>query len=144
MKNKISYLLYSFILIFIYSCGETEKTNSSNLVKHDTLQTDFMFEAQSDSILQNGEYITHYKNGQVEMVGQMKGGKREGVWKSYYMDGSPWSETTFIEGVKNGKTITWFDNEQKRYEGFYKDGKESGRWAFWSQDGKQELVKEYK
>ena len=73
----------------------------------------------------------------------MKDGKREGVWKSYYEDGSAWSETTFLVGVKNGKTISWFDNEQKRYEGFYRNGKESGKWIFWNEQGKQERVKEY-
>jgi antitoxin component YwqK of YwqJK toxin-antitoxin module len=141
MKN----LYYCLLLcsVFIYSCTEATKPAEQKPIQQDTLQTDFMFSVKSDTVIQNGEYIAHYKNGVVEMTGQMKDGKRDGVWKSYYTDGSPWSETVFEAGIKNGKTITWFDNEQKRYEGFYKDGKESGKWTFWDERGKQERVKVY-
>lgn len=141
MKNLYFCLVFCFVLL--YSCTETTKTVDPKAVQQDTLQTDFLFSVKSDTVIQNGEYITYYKNGVMEMSGKMKDGKREGVWKSYYEDGSAWSETSFKEGVKNGKTISWFDNEQKRYEGFYKDGKETGKWTFWDERGKQERVKVY-
>lgn len=138
-------IYYCFIIcfVFIYSCTETEKPAENKATQQNASQTDFMFSAKSDTSIQNGEYITYHKNGAVEITGQMKNGKREGVWKSYYMDGSPWSETTFLAGIKNGKTISWFDNEQKRYEGFYTNGKESGKWTFWEESGKLESEKEY-
>ena len=140
--KKIYNCIFLCFLVF-YSCTDATKPAEQKAIQQDTLQTDFLFSVKSDTVIQNGEYITHYKNGGVEMSGTMKDGKREGVWKSYYEDGSAWSETTFLIGVKNGKTISWFDNEKKRYEGAYKNGKESGKWIFWNEQGKQERVKEY-
>jgi antitoxin component YwqK of YwqJK toxin-antitoxin module len=77
------------------------------------------------------------------MRGMMKDGKREGVWKSFYETGSPWSETTFKNGKKNGKTTTWYENEKKRYDGFYIDDIESGKWVYWSEKGELVTEKNY-
>ena len=73
----------------------------------------------------------------------MKDGKRDGLWKSFYDKGLPWSETTFVDGKKNGKTTTWYSNEQKRYEGFYTNDKESGVWTFWNEKGEVINKKNY-
>ena len=99
------------------------------------IQTDFTFEHKTDSVVVNGEQILYHKNGVIEMRGLMKDNKREGLWKSWYENGLPWSETTFKEGKKNGKTTTWYDNGNRRYEGFFTNDKESGRWTFWKEDG---------
>ncbi|MBL7884311.1 MAG: hypothetical protein JNL69_09590 [Bacteroidia bacterium] len=94
-------------------------------------------------IIENGEHIQRYPNGVIEMKGMMKDGKREGLWKSFYENGSPWSETTFKEGIKNGPTTTWYENEQKRYIGNYKDDKEVGKWTYWDEKGKLILTKDF-
>lgn len=109
----------------------------------DTIQTEFIFAEQKDTVIQNGEYIKYHKNGVIEMRGLMKNGKRDGLWKSWYEDGLPWSETTFVSGKKNGKTTTWYANEKKRYEGFYTNDVESGKWTFWDENGKIQSIQNY-
>lgn len=130
--------------IMLFSCSNEPVATENTKIHHDTLTSDFVFAEKPDSIIQNGEYVKYYKNGVVEMRGTMKDGKREGVWKSWYEDGSPWSETNFANGKKNGRTITWYDNEKKRYEGFYIDDKESSTWTFWDEQGNILSNKEYK
>ena len=41
-------------------------------------------------------------------AGPLKGQRREGEWKSYYRDGTLWSENIYKNGLINGKTITYF------------------------------------
>ncbi|MDQ3046292.1 MAG: hypothetical protein M3R27_02005 [Bacteroidota bacterium] len=136
-------ILFILAVITLFSCSsEPEKKKEIAPLPPpvaDTNGTLFSF-VSPDSVKDNGEHVQRHKNGVIEMKGMMKDGKRVGLWKSWYEDGSPWSETTFREGKKDGKTITWYDNEQKRYEGFYTDDKESGKWKFWDESG--QLVKE--
>lgn len=137
----ISYFLMATVL---FSCTEeSSKTIENNNVQRDTLQSEFIFTEKNDSLIKNGEYIKYYKNGVIEMRGMMKDGKREGLWKSWYEDGSPWSETTFKDGKKNGKTTTWYGNDKKRYEGFYENDLEAGRWTFWAENGKVQSTQNY-
>lgn len=132
------------IAIGLFSCNrEQPKTVIKNEVRQDTIQKEFMFIEKKDSLIQSGEYIKHFKNGGIEIRGFMKDGKREGEWKSFYEDGSPWSETTYIDGKKNGKTSAWYPNKKKRYEGFYSKDKESGKWMFWDENGKIQNTKNY-
>jgi len=71
-----------------------------------------------------------YKDGALQMEGNLLDGKREGTWRSYFPDSSVWSETTFKAGITNGPTLTNYSNGQLRYKGEYTDGVESGEW-FW-------------
>ncbi len=139
------FILVALISIALFACKHNEeKKNTNTSANADTSKTkvvDFIF--KKDSVLENGESIKRYKNGVIEMQGTMKNGKREGLWKSFYENGSKWSETTFAGGKKNGKTITWFPNEQKRYEGYYTNDIESGSWTFWNDKGKEVSKKNY-
>ncbi len=135
---------YLLIAIGLFSCGdEQHKTTENKNVLRDTIKGEFLFSEKKDSLIQNGEYVKYYKNGVIEMRGIMKGGKREGTWKSYYEDGSPWSETEYTDGKKNGKTTSWFGKEKKRYEGFYSNDAESDNWTFWDESGKIVSTKNY-
>ncbi|MDF2437562.1 MAG: hypothetical protein K0Q95_1938 [Bacteroidota bacterium] len=131
--------LFFFLSVLFFSCKQnnSQTPNTESNVQHDTINTTKMFEApaKKDSVISDGEYIQHYKNGVTKIRGIMKEGKRDGVWKSFYDNGLPWSETTFKDGKKNGKTTTWFENGKKRYEGFYNEDAESGKWTFWNEQG---------
>lgn len=142
-QMKTRFLTTLLILTGLLSCMESSETAENKNIQRDTIQTDFIFTETKDSVIQNGEYIKYYKNGVIEMRGMMADGKREGVWKSWYEDGSPWSETTFKEGKKNGKTTTWYGNDNKRYEGFYANDIEAGRWTFWAENGKIQSTQNY-
>lgn len=150
LSKAMRRVLQIIAVVSFLSCNhETTNTETTNTpqpittTKSDTVTSDFVFEQPKDTVPHNGEYISYYKNGVMEMRGVMKNGKREGLWKSWYEDGSPWSETTFEDGIKNGKTTTWYDNEQKRYEGYYTNDKESGTWTFWDESGKEQQRKKF-
>jgi antitoxin component YwqK of YwqJK toxin-antitoxin module len=61
-----------------------------------------------------------YKSGQKKYEGNLKNGKKNGIW------------------------TYWHDNGQKEWEGNYKDGKEEGRWIGWHRDGRKWWEETYK
>lgn len=146
-------ILFFAIALVLYSCsGDTPKSEVKETqsevkkmdvaVTADTIQSTFSFAFAKDTV-ENGEEIKHYTNGVIQMRGMMKNGKRNGLWKSWYEDGSPWSESTFENGIKTGKTTTWYENGKKRYEGFYTNNVESGKWTYWNEEGKLTATKDY-
>jgi antitoxin component YwqK of YwqJK toxin-antitoxin module len=136
-----------FFLIILFACNNpasrTDKTDTLTTSASDNLTTKFTIINRQDSVVENGESIQRYKNGVIKMRGMMKNGKRDGLWKSWYGDGTPWSETTFSEGIKNGKTTTWYESGKKRYEGFYSNDKESGKWTYFNHAGLTITSKDY-
>lgn len=133
---KTNLFLTTTVALSFFACnGKTKKESEPIEKKTNVIERDFTFENKRDSVVTTGEQVIYHKNGVIEMRGMMKNSKRDGVWKSWYESGLPWSETTFKDGKKNGKTATWYDNGNKRYEGFFTDDKESGRWTFWKEDG---------
>jgi antitoxin component YwqK of YwqJK toxin-antitoxin module len=141
MKQLIGIL---FLSLCIFSCKNNSGQSADTVIQRDTLKSGNSFPvSKPDSIISNGEFIQYYKNGVTKMRGIMKNGKREGLWKSFYEIGAPWSETTFKDGKKDGKTATWYENEKKRYEGFYTNDAESGKWIYWDESGKKVTEKTY-
>lgn len=76
-----------------------------------------------------------YENGNVKMEGEIKDGKRIGMWKSYYEDGSLWSKGEFVNGERNGYGENYYPNGKMREEGDYKDGKQVGKWKYYNEHG---------
>ncbi len=142
MKKIIVLIIVSTIL---FSCANKNDSVAQNKTQqNDTVKSGNANDIQKkDTIIQNGEYIKHYKNGVIEMRGMMNNGKRDGLWKSWYDNGLPWSETTFKDGKKNGSTKTWYENEKVRYTGFYTNDIESGKWNFWDDKGNLFNTKDY-
>jgi hypothetical protein len=135
-------MLFTLVILGLFSCtheGFKEpvkiKTEETKPTKSDTNQTSFIIKGSKKTDVVNGESVEYYKNGSIKMRGMMKDGKRDGLWKSWYEDGTPWSATTFAAGIKNGKTTTWYENGKKRYEGFYTNDNESGKWTYWNDKG---------
>jgi antitoxin component YwqK of YwqJK toxin-antitoxin module len=92
--------------------------------------------AQDTAPPRNGMYEKKYDDGAVKIRGEMRNGKREGSWFSYYSNGKIWSQTDYIDGLRNGQSITWFPNGKKRYEGIYTNDKQSGTWKYYDETGK--------
>ena len=140
-------ILFSILITGLLSCSNQPaeipaEVNVESPVNPDSTRFTIAVE-QQDSIVNNGESIQRHKNGVVRMRGIMKDGKRDGLWKSFYENGTPWSETTFVSGVKTGKTITWYEDGKKRYEGEYTNDRESGLWNYRDEKGKEVSTKDY-
>ncbi|MBA3970785.1 MAG: hypothetical protein H0X46_01325 [Bacteroidetes bacterium] len=145
MKTKV--VLFSILMTGLLSCSnqnaeEAVEVKVVNAPNPDSTRFTITTDDQ-DSVVNNGESIQRYDNGVIRMRGMMKDGKREGLWKSWYENGTPWSETTFLAGVKTGKTITWYENGNKRYEGEYINDIESGKWKYWDEKGKEVTTKDH-
>jgi len=81
-----------------------------------------------------------HQNGQLHMFGTYKNGLRHGPWKSYYEDGTLWSDNYFVDGNNEGDYANYFENGQIRMKGQYAGGSKTGKWSFFDENGV--LVKE--
>jgi len=79
---------------------------------------------------------TYYENKQMQMDGEFRDGKRNGIWVSWYMNGKKWSEGAFRNGKSEGRRVTYFENGKVRYEGEYKNDRRIGKWRFYDEMGK--------
>ena len=79
--------------------------------------------------------IEYYETGEVKMEGAIKDGKREGEWKSFFVDGKTRSIGYFEAGQRTGVAkVNWY-NGNLREEGFYKEGKHCGKWRYYDEQG---------
>lgn len=143
---KVKLVLFGLISLACFSCSNqsSDIVTTPEVVEVPTVDSGkFSFSIEQDTSVKNGESITKYKNGQFKLQGMMKDGKRDGLWKSFYENGLPWSETTFTAGILDGKTTTWYENGQKRYTGAYKNGVECGSWTYWDENGKEMETRNY-
>ncbi|NQX90589.1 MAG: hypothetical protein HRT74_00290 [Flavobacteriales bacterium] len=81
-------------------------------------------------------HTEYYEAGKVYMQGEIREGElREGVWQSFYEDGTMWSEHHYVDGVKDGAYKVFWPNGNNRIEGQYSKGQEVGLWKFFDQQG---------
>ena len=141
MKHIVIYssLLFSF---FIGACGSGERKSSDDpKTDLDTIAPVTTSKTATDTTPpENGIFELKHPNGQVSVRGEMRNGKREGTWISYYDNGQPMSQGEYANGKREGKSITWYPNGKTRYEGSYSNDKQAGTWKYWEENGK--LVKE--
>lgn len=135
----VSYILLSGM--FLAACnhakeGETTATDSLPPTQH------IKVEKTIDPA--DGPYTENYPGGGVKIEGEIKNGKRFGLWKSYYPSGNKQSEDYFEDGLKNGKTVTFYKNGRMRYIGYFTWDKPSGQWEFYDTTGAVTTKKEYK
>ena len=98
--------------------------------------------AEQEEQVQEGSqpFIEVYDNGQPKIKGLMVDGERDGLWVSFYEDGTRWSEENYRAGKRDGRAINFHPNGHLRYRGQYVDDVKTGLWQFYDEEGK--LVKE--
>jgi antitoxin component YwqK of YwqJK toxin-antitoxin module len=91
------------------------------------------------------EIMTYFENfkvntkGRVKIVGEEE--VRIGTWRSYYKNGTHWSQGEYSNGVSDGGYQTWYPNGNPNIIGFYSNGVETGQWTFFDSTGT--VVKQY-
>ena len=141
---KLFFCLFSLTIAITSSCKQKQDDKNTDIKDTAVVVADKLIPAQQDTAVpQNGMYEKKHPNGQISIRGEMRDGKREGVWKSYYESGLPWSEGEYKNGVREGISITWYENGQKRYEGRYANGKQAGKWKYWNENGQLEKEIDY-
>lgn len=131
--------LFIPIAFATFSCGDGSKNDTTietNSNKIETLQ-DVSESGPSTTEIQPGAYLEYHESGGIKIKGFHNNQlNREGLWISYYEDGTKWSESYYVDGKKDGHTVTFFPNGQVRYVGEYKNDKKIGTWIFYDETGK--------
>jgi antitoxin component YwqK of YwqJK toxin-antitoxin module len=132
MKN----IYFIGIIAFLAACGGTNPDNQNDssgskdsLVKSENIES-------IETIPTNGNSTEYHPNGNIKMEGKLNdNGNREGLWVSYYDNGTKWSESYYNDGKKDGHSLSFFPNSQIRYIGEYQDDEKSGTWTFYDEEG---------
>ena len=106
-------------------------------------------------------------NNKLMIMGLVKKGKRDGVWKMYFKNGEILKENynngfldgsisltysngqrkwriSYLNGIKNGLSTFWYENGKKWKEGNYSKGDSVGEWVFWDETGMMIDKKQYR
>jgi hypothetical protein len=121
-------------LLLLFACG-TPGGKAANAQAQDSLRAAARLDSLHQDSLRDGHHHIMGPNGRTTMEGDMRRGKRHGVWTSYTTTGRTKSRSEYIEGVLQGPTITFHDNGAVYYKGQYRKGKRFGEWSFFDEQG---------
>lgn len=76
-----------------------------------------------------------YANGNPQVHGRSWGHGREGLVRSWHLNGHIATEAYFRDGKEEGPYRSWWEEGTLSAEGNFLDGWEEGAWTFWSPDG---------
>ncbi|MFK5854619.1 MAG: hypothetical protein QM503_00720 [Bacteroidota bacterium] len=97
---------------------------------------------KDENITTQGDYLEGKKEGHwIYQVGDTKDegeymeDMRNGLWKSYYVDGNLQFEGKFIDDNPNGEHIWYWDNGKIKQRGKYVMGRKNGDWKKYDENG---------
>lgn len=140
-------LIFSSTILFAACSGNEHPDLESNSVTSDTTEPpaseQTLTPLNSEEIVP-GEYYEYHQSGGIKIKGfHNQELKREGLWISYYEDGTKWSECYYTDGKREGHSLTFYPNGKIRYVGEYKADKQTGKWTFYDEDGNVTEEKSY-
>ncbi|MBK9590336.1 MAG: hypothetical protein IPO32_02165 [Crocinitomicaceae bacterium] len=134
----MKYFSFFLILFALMSCNnsaENEVAEIETNVKSDQTESPEISKPQNSKV-QPGEYFEYHESGGIKIRGFYNDNlTREGLWLSYYENGTKWSEAYYSEGKRNGHNITFYPSGKIRFVGEYKDDKKTGTWTFYDEAG---------
>ncbi|MBC7411603.1 MAG: hypothetical protein H7331_04015 [Bacteroidia bacterium] len=127
MATKLTLLVIG--TVFIYA-GCTTNTTKTEIKKSNDADA---------FIMQNktGNDTVYYDDSkkQVRFAGELIMGKRNGIWKAYYQNGTLWSEGQYVNGSGEGLSHIFYPDGSIKIMGFYTNDKPSGVWQFFDEQG---------
>jgi antitoxin component YwqK of YwqJK toxin-antitoxin module len=75
------------------------------------------------------------EDGTLRMKGELRDGKRNGPWSSFFPNGSIRSRAVFVDGLQEGATEVFYDNGMTYYKGQYHRDRPVGEWVFFDPAG---------
>ena len=112
-----------------------------------------------------GKWTWWYRSGKLYKQGSYdEQGRKTGLWKVYYEDGSrlaeecysgngynrSWfengnlqSEVEVVDGKQQGTYTSWYANGKKKEEAVYRDGQRQGRTQEWHENGQLKIREPY-
>ncbi|MFO7869719.1 MAG: hypothetical protein R6U95_10520 [Bacteroidales bacterium] len=113
----------------------------TSLVAQDNVSLSELSKDSSGAYVLEGELYTgkvyaKHENGTIGLVGEVKDGLKEGVWKYFYSTGEKKRESTYITNKKEGITYYWYQNGQVAKEIMYRNDKNIDQ-KLWDENGKR-------
>ena len=134
-------IYFLFIPLALVACSGQETEDANTEV--DSLFSEVTVEETTD-LTNNGKSVEYHPNGNIKMEGNLNdNGQREGLWIAYYEDGTKWSESYYVDGLRDGHNLSFYPNGQVRYIGEYKNDQKVGTWKFYAEDGSLETEETY-
>ena len=149
MKNSITTFFFIILSIIFYSCGTRTShvdfrlgedgliynTLNDELFTGTIIDTaDVVIEFQVVNGKKNGSFKTYYLNGQIEKCGYKINDDNVGEWTYYYYNGQIESQGSFENDKPEGKWVSYYKNGNKKCEGSYKNGKQNSLWLYYDHD----------
>jgi len=108
--------------------------------------------SDSATIVAKGEYVNGEREGfWIENVGHAREegnyimGLKNGMWKTYYIDGQPYHSGSFVQGVPDGRHIFYYpDGKTIKEEQYYVMGRRDKNWKKYYENGSLFLTITYK
>jgi hypothetical protein len=89
-----------------------------------------------------GHQVVHTSDGG-RMEGMRLEGQRDGLWTSYFPNGTIRSRRTYVNGVEQGPAEVFHPNGMTFYRGTFVDGNRVGLWEFFDEQGTLVKTVEY-
>jgi len=87
--------------------------------------------------------IQYYATMELRCRGELKDGKREGLWQYWYENGNLQAEATYVGGREDGDYRVWREDGTPYYLGRYSNGARTGVWEVYDKDGNLVERREY-
>ena len=90
--------------------------------------------------------VKNKKNNTLSMRGPVDSTRnRNGVWHSYFPNGTVNSKTTYnSNGKRHGEHLVYYPSGSIMFKGNWNNGKEIGQWFFYSKNGELKKTKLFK
>lgn len=89
----------------------------------------------SQSQVTTGDYVLHFLDSGIQVIGQYDMGQPIGTWEYYYENGNPKMKGALKDNTNFGKWKFYYENGEKSREGELYDGKREGEWIFYYESG---------
>ena len=89
----------------------------------------------ADSKPYTGTYKSYYDNFEPKVEMKLEEGKKDGITKLFFKDGSINEIRSYKNNLMDGTWITYNENGIKIAEAIYAMGKKNGTWKVWDDNG---------
>ncbi|TND08620.1 MAG: morn variant repeat-containing protein [Bacteroidetes bacterium] len=125
-------------VFFLAACSnepvaDKKKDTADSVLRITTTNSDA---PKPGAIMFEGDTVTHYPNGVIQVKGYMGGGMRQGQWFAFFENGEVQSECQYKNNLKHGKSVVYREGGKKYWEGYYNMDAKVGKWKFWDDAGK--------
>jgi antitoxin component YwqK of YwqJK toxin-antitoxin module len=130
----MKYLYVALLCVFLAGCGKTDEPEIYN-ENNTNVINGIVYDIYEKPI--NGIYKTYYGNGSIKMEMAAQGGLPEGEGKFYDENGSLQYDATFVDGKLNGKFYHYYEDGNIHNELNYVNGQQSGVQILYDDKGQK-------